>query len=1783
MKLKAAGRIVSSMMAVVLAIGLMPLPAFAAPTTQLTTSGMALTTQADAISYVDAKGNPRTANSCTELTSGKLTKAWYYVQSSSKWIDNIWIPSDAVDVVNIILCDGANLGTYGISLANGKTLRIWAQSVVAPRGNKDRDYHAYNDTSVKVGRLHTSKYGIRVHTNQTVEINGGVILADTSEDGQAGIGGKDGYGAGTITINGGDVRAYGTINAAGIGGGNGGKGGNITIAGGNVWARSDDEDGAGIGGGEGKGGGNITITGGDIVAYGSESAAGIGAGYDQDDGLNNTIINISDGKIYAKGGDRGAGIGCGEKGSRYAAKITISGGNIEARGGSRGAGIGGGDESGAGEIEISGGSVKAYGGDDAAGIGSGDNSDNEYGDDNKITITGGTVVAEGGERGAGIGGGEDSPHGGTITIEGSWKTGQFATATNGKWSDPVYTTNVVAKGGERGAGIGGGDEGGGGTITINGGRVKATGGKYAAGIGSGDNSDSGHTGGTINITGYPVLKYNADGSVMLDQDGKPVVWTDDFKHPVYSSYVTANGGEDGAGIGGGDYSESGNITINGACVEAKGARRGAGIGGSCNAKANTITIKNNAYVQATGDYGAGIGTGAGELMKNPGTAMGEEFPTRIVGGTINIENGNVIAVSTFGGAGIGGGIFGRADTINISGGQVAAQGGVTAGPGSVPWLYIAQVGGAAIIGMGGNLAGQIANTSAGSGSPIGENASGLFESLGMIFSAAWNWLVNLFADEPDMVFYTGAGIGGGFCASGGTINISDNAVVQATAGILPPNWCLEAQVDASGADVDYEDPDREHPARAIGEGGGVVVYKAGDPSTYNATVAAGKYVQNVNIGDGYQPTPAVVATVDVELDAKLVGKEFEYTANKSEPITFLAKMPDGSTPGTDSAQVHPVAVIQPLPLPNVSVTYDANADEGISGEMELQTTKAGTTINLTKNTFKRENYYFTGWNTKADGTGTAYADEGKLLAASNITLYAQWHHNPIISFYSTSSSGWSAQDYAEYGSNYRFQMLPKDLFGPQYDGCGWVDMESGRIFLPDDQPWVIYDVTKDNYDLVMYDPNPNTGKTLDITYKANGGNGEDKTDSLNTSSSNWRDYTVLDANTFSRTGYTLTKWRRTSDIQYTPGSDKPYATTSSPHSFWLLAQWTPITYTVQFDANGGAGSIADQQLTYDAEKALSDINGENGEPQITRAGYRFTGWNTEKDGSGTAYSNRESVMNLTDTAGKSITLYAQWKAKTYTVSFYGNGGDAPGATEEDEPVHVYSQSFEYNTPFELEQNQFVRDGYEFTGWNTYADPATATGESPAVAYANKKEVTLTNDLALYAQWEKLPSVNYTVKFDANGGEGTMADQLIQTDVDKELAENTFTRTGYSFMGWNTVAEPTEQDPGVAYKNRTSVKDIPAKDGDVIQLYAQWRPITYFVEFASDPTFEASVEGLMEGQYFTYDEEQALLKNNFTREGYEFIGWNTKEDGSGTMYSDEQVVKNITTVDNDYIVLWAQWKHVHGWGEWVVTKEPTCTDKGEETRTCKYDKTHTETREIAALGHDWDAWKVTKKPTALNKGTKKRACKNDPNHVEKKSIEATGVKGALLAEISFGDDTLELTWTKVEGAEGYDIFFAPCSTKTKENVSKKVETVKGNATFSWTKSGLKKGTAYKAYVKAWAKKGSKKTYVKKSPTVHGFAGGYTKTRTNAKSVSVKKAKVSIAAGKTFKIKATVAKLKNSKKLISKKHAPNLRYISSNPKVAKVNSSGKVTAKSKGTCKVFAFAANGVKAVVKITVK
>ena len=222
-----------------------------------------------------------------------------------------------------------------------------------------------------------------------------------------------------------------------------------------------------------------------------------------------------------------------------------------------------------------------------------------------------------------------------------------------------------------------------------------------------------------------------------------------------------------------------------------------------------------------------------------------------------------------------------------------------------------------------------------------------------------------------------------------------------------------------------------------------------------------------------------------------------------------------------------------------------------------------------------------------------------------------------------------------------------------------------------------------------------------------------------------------------------------------------------------------------------------------------------------------------------------------------------------TISYDANGGS--GA--------MTPQGFLKNTASTLNANTFTRNGCTFTGWNTQAD---GTGTS----YQDGASVTLTENMTLYAQWRP---IQYAISYDLNGGTLSTSNPVSYDVESADIKLNNPTMTGYTFAGWT----------GTGLTEASTDVTIPTGSAGNREYTANWRANTYTVRFVA-----GGGTGSMSDQTFTYDVEQALSSNAFTRNGYTFTSWLNSD--SQTTYTNGQSVKNLTSADNGVITLTAQW-------------------------------------------------------------------------------------------------------------------------------------------------------------------------------------------------------------------------------------------------------------------------------------
>ena len=300
--------------------------------------------------------------------------------------------------------------------------------------------------------------------------------------------------------------------------------------------------------------------------------------------------------------------------------------------------------------------------------------------------------------------------------------------------------------------------------------------------------------------------------------------------------------------------------------------------------------------------------------------------------------------------------------------------------------------------------------------------------------------------------------------------------------------------------------------------------------------------------------------------------------------------------------------------------------------------------------------------------------------------------------------------------------------------------------------------------------------------------------------------------------------------------------TVNRQSYSFSKQITVTLSTISFSGNGAtSGFMESIQGAIGQSATIPNVG-------FSRTGYTFTGWNTSPDGTGTAYRPNATIQF----AAQNITLYAQWKVRSYSVNFDSNGGSA-----------VASQSVKYGSKASRPTDP-TRAGHTFQGWYTSRDGGARYDFNQ----------TVTGDVTLYAHW----SVNsYTLAFDGNGGKASESSRTVQYGSQYGSLP-TATRTGHTFQGWYT-----------AKSGGTKVSPSTTMGAANTTLYAHWSVNAYTLAFDGNggKASESSRKVQYGNQYGTLP--------TATRTGYAFQGWYTARSGGSQVSSSTTMEAANTTV------------------------------------------------------------------------------------------------------------------------------------------------------------------------------------------------------------------------------------------------------------------------------------------------
>ena len=294
------------------------------------------------------------------------------------------------------------------------------------------------------------------------------------------------------------------------------------------------------------------------------------------------------------------------------------------------------------------------------------------------------------------------------------------------------------------------------------------------------------------------------------------------------------------------------------------------------------------------------------------------------------------------------------------------------------------------------------------------------------------------------------------------------------------------------------------------------------------------------------------------------------------------------------------------------------------------------------------------------------------------------------------------------------------------------------------------------------------------------------------------------------------------------------------------------SYNISYKLNGGTLDEAPTNYNIESEDIII--------PSPKKDGYSFIGWTTS--------DNKEPIIDYKISTGSvdNIELEANYDANIYNLIF----------NSKDNNDSLIKRKIKFDSEYGI-LPEVEKDGYTFNGWKN----------SNGDFVSSDTLYNVPEDTNLYAEWNL---ITYDIKYNLNGG--TLDEAPTNYNVESEdIIIPSPKKDGYSFIGWTTS---DNKEPKIDYKISTG------SIGDK-ELTANYEPIAYYISYNS-----SEGQGEMEKQEFAYNQTSKLNKNQFTKEGYTFIGWSTSIDGD-VMFNDESEISNLSSKDKDVITLYAKWE------------------------------------------------------------------------------------------------------------------------------------------------------------------------------------------------------------------------------------------------------------------------------------
>ena len=646
-----------------------------------------------------------------------------------------------------------------------------------------------------------------------------------------------------------------------------------------------------------------------------------------------------------------------------------------------------------------------------------------------------------------------------------------------------------------------------------------------------------------------------------------------------------------------------------------------------------------------------------------------------------------------------------------------------------------------------------------------------------------------------------------------------------------------------------------------------------------------------------EPTVGTAGTEDFAIPT---GYSFDGWYNEQNgqgtKIVFAEEGVDGTDVCSESNPITDVYAnwTQNWKIEFVKVKGSTDSDNAVGNPIYMSPDATDKTVAKPATDPTRDGYKFNGWyyDDATTGTKTAFVPKGETGAteiSGNTVIYADWIKQVTVKYYDTKanaqangSTGLLASETVDENTLYSALKKkpattdddtdhPKKYFEGWYNVTGDIKVDFSSTTGKVTADLTVYQNWKDFYKLEFYKEKTDIGGTAYATEYVN----PNKATTL---------ATLPTAPT--KDNYGFNEWRVYDSSSSTVTSTKFDTNTTVDKDMILVANWT-AKITITFHKNEGVTpeTTNDVQIT-------PNVNFDGTAPTYTRSGYTFKEWNTESNGSGTAYTSLTSAQ-----FSASDDLYAIWTAAGADQSTLTFNANLTGVTPNPSSVTVNTGDKVYTANIPV----VSKDNYKFDGWYESASITDTTKIDFDAGY------TVSESKTVYAHWTYTGTDKITVTFMNDSAQYATIDVAPNTTLGDSMPANP-KKSGYTFKEWNDSSDG---------KGSTFDKDtnVGATGPATVTVYAQYvQDITVNYNANGGSNAPASVT---KPAGDTYVDPDVTGMSNGT---YTFVGWNTKKNSSGTYVPASGTSLTYQAVADLYkdggtaptsVTLYAQWAAIDG--------------------------------------------------------------------------------------------------------------------------------------------------------------------------------------------------------------------------------------------------------------------------------